>query len=152
MCLKPRLQGTQYAECGLQIAVKYRITVYLHAENDCGRPMFSLYTQFDNPVAKCFTFEKAPFRSGIYSVRYGSLHWPIDHTASAFRVSGKRTTINTLEWSYRIPSYGYCVSGTWSLIGFFIGGVFRSSSIVSCWRQTQCGEPRISVLYYLNNM
>ena len=74
MCLKPRLQGTRYAECGLQIAVKYRITVYLHAENDCGRLMFSLYTPFDNPLAKCFTSEKALCHSDIYSVRYGSLH------------------------------------------------------------------------------
>ena len=28
-------------ECSLQIVVKYRIAVYLHAENDCGRSMFS---------------------------------------------------------------------------------------------------------------
>ena len=90
----PRLTSTRYAECGLQVAVKYCITVYLHAENNCCISMFSPCRSFDNPVAKCFPSENALFRGSIYSVRYGSLCRTIGHSASVFRaqdnsVSGK---------------------------------------------------------------
>ena len=86
--------GMRNAECGLQVAVKYCITVYLHAENNCCISMFSPCRSFDNPVAKCFPSENAPFRGSIYSVRYGSLCRIIGHSASVFRaqdnsVSGK---------------------------------------------------------------
>ena len=66
----------------LQIAVKYCIIVYLHAENDCGRPMFGPCRTFVDPVAKYFTSENG----GMYSVLDGSLHRSIGHSVSAYRI------------------------------------------------------------------
>ena len=60
LVVKGKAVFTRHTACGLQIGVKYRITVYLHSENDCGRPI-RLCRTFDNPVIKCFTSEKALF-------------------------------------------------------------------------------------------
>ena len=79
--IKPRLPGT--LNVVYRLRNKYRITVYLHVENDCGRSMLSPCITFDNPIAKCFTSKKALFHSCIYSIRYGSLCTSTDR---AFRI------------------------------------------------------------------
>ena len=68
-----------YADRGVQIEVKYSIAVCLHAGNDYGKPVFSPCTTIDNLVAKCFTSQKALFRS-VFN--------PSGTTVN--RVSGKR--------------------------------------------------------------
>ena len=45
-------------ECGLEIAVKYCITVYFHAEYDCGMNVCGLHESFDH--FKQMSSEKNP--------------------------------------------------------------------------------------------
>ena len=82
------------AECGVLFAVQYSIAVCLHAENAYGRPVFSPCTIFVNPVAKVFVY----IFSAAVSIQSGMDRYidrsAIPHPYTAYRVYGKRTTVN----------------------------------------------------------